>query len=93
MDQPTFIEDSQAFVFQSWAAFALSSSITLIGILYMPIAFWMRGFLLLGLLFTISSCITLAKTLRDRHEAKKLHQKLDLARAEEVLRTDRLRAA
>ena len=46
----------------------------------------MRGYLAMGLLFTVSATITMTKTLRDEHEAKKLVHRIDEARAEKMLR-------
>ena len=40
----------------------------------------------MGLLFTTGSAFTLAKTLRDDHEASLLHHKLEEARTERLLR-------
>ncbi len=43
-------------------------------------------FIGLGLWFTISSCMALAKAVRDQHESEKITQKLDEAQAEAILR-------
>lgn len=58
-----------AWRFQVWASFVLASTITSLGILYLPVDLWTKGFLGMGLLFTVGSCFSLAKTLRDEHEA------------------------
>lgn len=55
--------------FQVWASFVISSGLTALGILYLPADLWTKGFLSMGMLFTIGSCFSLAKTLRDEHEA------------------------
>src|SRR5690349_8323933 len=53
-----------AFQAQAAIAFALSLGFMVVGILYLPVDRWQRGFLVLGTLFTISSCFTLAKVIR-----------------------------
>lgn len=58
-----------AWQIQVWASFLLATATTTIGILYLPVDAWIKGFLGMGLLFTIGSCFTLAKTVRDEHEA------------------------
>jgi hypothetical protein len=45
--------------------------ITLLGIYYMPIDLWIKGFIIMGLFFTVGSTFTLAKTIRDRHESRR----------------------
>lgn len=78
--------DTQAWIFQVWASFALSMSTTGIGIAYLPVDVWMRAFLGMGLLFSVGSALTLAKTLRDNHEARRLVNRLSEAKAEKILR-------
>lgn len=76
---------SYAWMIQSWSAFLLSTSIMTIGIIYLPVNAWIKGYLGMGLAFTISSTISLSKTVRDEHEAKKLIAKVDEARVEKLL--------
>ncbi len=59
-----------AWRFQVWASFVIATTITGLGILYLPLGLWTKGFLGMGLLFTIGSCFSLAKTLRDDHESR-----------------------
>lgn len=76
---------SQAWVVQSWASFLLATSIMTVGIVYLPVNSWIKGYLGMGLAFTISSTMSLSKTVRDEHEAKKLISKVDEARVEKLL--------
>jgi len=39
----------------------------------------------MGVIFTVGSSFSLAKTLRDRHEAEKLTSKVEEARVERIL--------
>ncbi len=61
--------NTAAWHIQVWASFLIASSATVIGILYLPVDVWIKGFLGMGLLFTVGSCFSLAKTIRDEHEA------------------------
>jgi len=78
--------DTPAWIFQVWASFALSLGTTAIGIGYLPVTDWIRAFLWMGLAFSVGSSISLAKTLRDNHEAKRLLNKLSEAKQEKILR-------
>jgi hypothetical protein len=78
--------DTPAWIFQVWASFAVAIGMTTIGIGYLPLDAWLRGFLLMGLMFSVGSAFTLAKTLRDNHEAKRLLNRLSEAKTEKILR-------
>jgi hypothetical protein len=78
--------DTPAWIFQVWASFALSTGVTVVGVAYLPVDAWIRAFLAMGLLFSVGSAFSLAKTLRDNHEAKRLMNKLSEAKAEKILR-------
>ncbi|MCA9552062.1 MAG: hypothetical protein KC933_18625 [Myxococcales bacterium] len=81
------LSDSPAWRFQVWAAFAVSMLATASGIYWLPVDAWMRGYLGMGLFFTVSSCFALAKTVRDQHEQDRLSRKLEEAEAERILRS------
>lgn len=74
-----------AFQAQAAIAFALSLGFMVVGILYLPVDRWQRGFLVLGTLFTISSCFTLAKVVRDAQEQKSFVSRIDEARRERLM--------
>ncbi|MDP2343657.1 MAG: YiaA/YiaB family inner membrane protein [Deltaproteobacteria bacterium] len=78
--------DSPAWTFQTWAAFILSLGSTSLGIWFLPVDIWTRSFLGLGLWFTVSSCMTLAKSQRDNHESQKLSAVVEEANTERILR-------
>ncbi len=78
--------DTTAWVFQTWASFAVSVGATIAGILYLPADAWMRGYLAMGLLFSVGSTVSLAKTVRDQHEAGKLVNRIAEAKAEKMIR-------
>ncbi|WXA85296.1 hypothetical protein LVJ94_03185 [Pendulispora rubella] len=57
-----------------------------VGIAYLPVDAWVRGFLGMGVLFTVGSCFSLAKTIRDEHEDKRLISRIDEAKTTRILR-------
>jgi hypothetical protein len=78
-------KDSNAWIFQTWAAFVLSISMTTIGIVNLPVNSWVKGFMGMGLAFSIGSTFTLSKTVRDLHESNKITARIDEAKVERLL--------
>lgn len=74
-----------AFELQAALSFGVSSVAVVVGIAYLPVGPWVRAFLALGLLFVITSAFTLAKTIRDKHEATAVWSRVDEARLEKLL--------
>jgi len=78
-------DHSSAWIAQTWLSFVISVSATSIGILYLPADVWIKGFMGMGLAFTVGSTVSLTKTQRDIHESKKLTIKIEEARVERIL--------
>lgn len=78
-------EHSSAWIAQTWISFIISISATSIGIIYLPADGWTKGFMGMGLVFSVGSTISLTKTQRDIHEGKKLTFKIEEARVEKIL--------
>ncbi len=76
---------TSAWVAQTWIAFALSLTATFTGILYAPVDNWIRGYLGMGLIFSIGSTISLSKTIRDQEESKRILNRVDEAKLERLL--------
>jgi len=76
---------TSAFYFQSVLSFVVSAGATCIGIAYLPVNAWERAFLGLGLLYTITSAITLAKVVRDRQEEDQVTTRVEKARLDKLL--------
>jgi hypothetical protein len=76
---------SAAWVFQTQVSFAVSLTALGVGIAYLPVGAWERAFLALAALFTVSSAISLTKTLRDQHEARNVVARVDEAKLERIL--------
>jgi hypothetical protein len=85
MNHPTVARDSAAWIFFVWASFVISAALMALGILYAPINVWIRGYLAMGLFFTIGSSFTLAKTVRDNHEAQRMINRVVDAKTEQIL--------
>ncbi|HEY9598435.1 MAG TPA: YiaA/YiaB family inner membrane protein [Cyanophyceae cyanobacterium] len=76
---------SDAWVIQVWLSFIISITATSIGIIYAPMDGWVKGYMGMGLLFSIGSSISLAKTTRDVYESKRLISRVDEAKLEKLL--------
>jgi len=61
--------DTQAWVFQVWAAFVIAMTLTAWGLFRMDIGPWEKGYMLVTWLYLMSSAFTLQKAIRDKHEA------------------------
>lgn len=84
--QPTLHQDTAAWIFFCHAAFAISLGLTLLGICILPVVLWIKGYIAMGLLFTVASTITLSKTTRDNHEARKLVNRIHEVKTEKMLK-------
>ena len=76
---------STGWVAQSWASFILSTVAMSVGILNLPVDNWVKGYMGMGLAFTVGSTVSIAKTTRDMHEAKRITARVDEARVEKLL--------
>ncbi|MBW1602072.1 hypothetical protein JJV70_08090 [Streptomyces sp. JJ66] len=85
MTSPVQRPTTAAFYVQSIIAFALALFAVTVGVVYMPLGPWERGFLALGLLFLVSSTFTLAKCVRDRQESQQVTARVDQARMEKLI--------
>ncbi|WP_424360439.1 YiaA/YiaB family inner membrane protein [Methylocystis parvus] len=79
------IKHSAAFVTFSYVSFGLSVAMIGGGIFVMPIDHWMKGFLFMGTVMLVQSCIILTKTIRDNVEAEKLLNRIEDAKTERLL--------
>lgn len=79
-------KDSAAWVFFVKVSFAVAMATMLAGIFFVPVDWWIKGYLVMGTLFLTGSTITMAKTLRDQAEADKLIKKISNAKTERLLK-------
>lgn len=78
-------DHSSAWILQTWLSFVISISATAIGIIYLPVDGWTKGFMGMGLIFSVGSTISLTKTQRDIYEGERLTSRVDEARIEKIL--------
>ncbi len=75
-----------AWIVQTWLSFIISTSATMMGILYLPaMDNWVKGYMGMGLLFSVGSTISLSKTTRDIEESKRIINRIDEAKLEKLL--------
>ncbi|MDB9528152.1 YiaA/YiaB family inner membrane protein [Oscillatoria sp. CS-180] len=76
---------TSAWIAQTWISFAIALSATATGIFYLPVNGWLKGYLGMGMLFSIGSTISLSKTVRDIEESKRITNRIDEAKLERLL--------
>ncbi|EME59954.1 YiaA/YiaB family inner membrane protein [Amycolatopsis decaplanina] len=74
-----------AFFVQAALSFGLALVAVVVGIWYLPVDGWVRGFLALGMLFLTTSAFTLAKCIRDRQDENSVVSRVDQARVDKLL--------
>lgn len=81
--------DTPSWVFQVWAAFSIAVAVTAWGLYRMHLGTWEKSYLAASWLFLVSSTFTLAKTVRDNHEAGLLEQSQTVAALADDPKNDR----
>ncbi|WP_396433298.1 YiaA/YiaB family inner membrane protein [Limnohabitans sp.] len=61
--------DTPSWITTVWIAFGAAFCLTAWGLWRMEIGDWQKGFMLVSWLFLVSTTFTVAKTVRDQHEA------------------------
>jgi len=84
MTTQTRPKQTPAFYVQSIISFAVSTVAVLLAIAYLPVD-KTRSFFALGFLYVVTSSLTLAKCVRDQHEASQVVHRVDEARLERFL--------
>src|SRR3569833_2656122 len=59
-----------------------SAFLVALGIFFLPIDLWMKGYLTMGVVMLVQTCVTLTKTVRDNHESSRLMNRIEDAKAE-----------
>ena len=77
--------NTKSFYLMSWIAFAVSFLGMGVGIMYLPADLAVKGFLGMSYLFSVTACFTVAKVVRDKHEADKFINKVENAKTEKLL--------
>ena len=77
--------NTKAFYNMAWITFALASIGMAAGLYDWEAPVSMKGFLIMSYIFSVSSCCTGAKVVRDKHETDKLVEKVEKAKTEKYL--------
>jgi hypothetical protein len=76
---------SAAWVTFTYISFAVSLFMVAVGIFFLPLGPWVKGYLAMGVVLLVQSCVTVTKTMRDMHEGDRLVNRLEDAKAERIL--------
>ena len=82
---PTTPSHSPAWITFTYVSFAASAFMVAVGVFFLPIDLWMKGYLTMGIIMMIQCCVTLTKTVRDMHESGKMVNRIEDAKAERLL--------
>lgn len=85
MNQNHIAAHAPAWVFFTYASFAGSLGMLILGVALLPLDLWMRAFLFMGVLMLMQACVTMTKTQRDMHENARLVNWIEDARTEKLL--------
>ncbi|MEM9820065.1 MAG: YiaA/YiaB family inner membrane protein [Bacteroidota bacterium] len=77
--------NTKSFYTMAWVSFIISSVGVAVGLIYLDSSLAMKGFIGMSYLFSVVSCFTLAKVVRDKHEADKFITKVENAKTEKFL--------
>lgn len=78
-------QNSKSFYSLAWISFVISFVGMTFGLIYLKVDLSMKGFLAMSYLFSVTSCFTVAKVVRDRHESSKFINKVENAKTEKFL--------
>ena len=82
---PQAVQHTSTWVTFTYASFIASVLMVAAGVAFMPIDFWIKGYLAMGIVMMIQTCVTLTKTVRDNHESSRLVNRIEDAKAERLL--------
>ena len=76
---------SSAWVTFTYASFLGSALLVGAGVFFLPADLWVKGYLAMGIVMLVQSCVTMTKTVRDVHESSKFVNRIEDAKAERLL--------
>ncbi len=86
MDQFELNSSTSAWDFFVKLAFGLAAGATVMGIYMLPGELIVKGYFMISSLFLVFSTITMSKTIRDKHESDRLHNRISEARTTKIIR-------
>ena len=78
-------QNTKSFFNMAWIGFGVSFVGMIAGLIFLDSSFAMKGFLGMSYVFSVTSCFTVAKVVRDKHEASKFINKVENAKTEKFL--------
>lgn len=82
---PSMQSSSGGWVMFTYVSFAFAVAMTALGIWAMPGELWVKGYFMMATIFLCGATFTLAKTVRDEHEAKRFANRIEEAKTEKLL--------
>lgn len=76
---------STTWVSFTYVSFGAAAFMVGMGIFFLPLDWWSRAYMAMGVIALVQSCVTMTKTIRDQHEAAKLLNRIEDARTERLL--------
>jgi hypothetical protein len=76
---------SSTWVTFTYVSFAAAAFMVAMGIFFLPLDWWSKAYMAMGVIALVQSCVTMTKTIRDQHEAAKLLNRIEDARTERLL--------
>lgn len=83
--QDTTIKQSRSWQLFTLVAFIISAGMMAGGIYFLEASFSAKGFYAMASIMLVHTSITLTKTLRDKEEAEKFHNRIEEAKTEKLL--------
>ncbi len=78
-------QNTGAWLTFTYVSFGLSIAMMAMGVWALPADLWVKGYFTMATVSVLGSTFTLAKTVRDEHEAKRFSNRLEDAKAERLL--------
>src|SRR2546430_17381036 len=73
---------SSAWVTFTYASFSASAFMVAIGVYFLPLDLWMKGYLSMGIAVLVQSCVTRAQHAGEMHDSRKLLTRIEDVKAE-----------
>ncbi|WP_299481843.1 YiaA/YiaB family inner membrane protein [uncultured Roseibium sp.] len=83
--QDSLVKHSHNWVIFTWVSFGVAAVMMALGIYNLEASFSAKGFYTMSAIMLVHTSVTLTKTLRDKDESEKLHNRLEDAKTEKLL--------
>lgn len=83
--QDSLVKHSHNWIIFTWVSFGVAAVMMALGIYNLEASFSAKGFYTMSAIMLVHTSVTLTKTLRDKDESEKLHNRLEDAKTEKLL--------